>query len=279
MNAVEFDHVTLSYGGRRILSDVSFAIRQGDFVGLLGGNGAGKTTLLRAVLGLIRPATGSISVLGETPRRGNPAIGYMPQARRALPVPSVRGFDLVAGAAGGHRWGWPSPSSAEREAAWRALELVGAADIARRPIGDLSGGERQRILIAQALIGEPRLLLLDEPLISLDAGHQRAIIDLAHDLGETLGIAVVFCSHDINPLLGAVDAVLYLGNGAAAIGGVDEVITGPVLSRLYGTHIDVLRVGGRVFVMAGGVDLESHAHTHDDHTHDAHAHDAHAHDV
>lgn len=263
MSAVAFDRVTLSYGGRRVLSDVSFSIAQGAFVGLLGANGAGKTTMLRAILGLIKPEGGAISVLGRPPSRGNPSIGYMPQARRGLTDIGISGFDFVLSAAGGHRWGWPAPSAAEKEAAWKALEEVGAADLARRPLMQLSGGERQRILIAQSLIGDPKLLLLDEPLISLDAAHQRTIIDLVHDVGERLGIAVLFCSHEINPLLRAVDRVLYLGNGNAAIGSVDEVISGPVLSKLYGTHINVVRVAGRIFVMADDVELESGAHVHD----------------
>ncbi|ESY54109.1 MULTISPECIES: ABC transporter ATP-binding protein [unclassified Mesorhizobium] len=263
MNAIEFDRVTLTYGGRRVLSDVSFSLPQGAFVGLLGANGAGKTTMLRAILGLIKPAGGAISVLGKSPTRGNADIGYMPQARRALGDVGVSGLDFVLSAAGGHRWGWPVASAAEKEAAWKALEEVGAGDLARRPLGELSGGERQRILIAQSLIGNPQLLLLDEPLISLDAGHQRAIIDLVHQIGERLGIAVLFCSHEINPLLRAVDRVLYLGNRKAAIGSVDEVISGPVLSKLYGTHINVVRVAGRIFVMADDVELESGAHVHD----------------
>ncbi|ESX59787.1 ABC transporter ATP-binding protein [Mesorhizobium sp. LSHC422A00] len=263
MNAIEFDKVTLTYGGRRVLSDVSFSLPQGAFVGLLGANGAGKTTMLRAILGLIKPAGGAISVLGKSPTRGNADIGYMPQARRALGDVGVSGLDFVLSAAGGHRWGWPVASAAEKEASWKALEEVGAGDLARRPLGELSGGERQRILIAQSLIGNPQLLLLDEPLISLDAGHQRAIIDLVHQIGERLGIAVLFCSHEINPLLRAVDRVLYLGNRKAAIGSVDEVISGPVLSKLYGTHINVVRVAGRIFVMADDVELESGAHVHD----------------
>ncbi|MBN9078797.1 MAG: ABC transporter ATP-binding protein [Rhizobiales bacterium 65-79] len=263
MNAVTFDHVTLAYGGRRVLSGVSFAIPQGEFVALLGANGAGKTTILRAILGLVRPQGGTITVLGEAPRRGNPAIGYVPQLRRGAAQTSISGFDLVAGAAGGHRWGWPVASATEKVAAWKALEQVGATDIAKRPFDRLSGGERQRILIAQALIGEPKLLLLDEPLISLDAGHQRTIIELAHELGERRGIAVIFCSHDINPLIKVADEVLYVGNGKAAIGGVDEVINGPVLSDLYGTPISVAHVNGRIFVMADGIELESHAHVHD----------------
>jgi zinc/manganese transport system ATP-binding protein len=263
MNAVGFDQVTLAYGGHRVLTGVSFAIAQGEFVALLGANGSGKTTILRAILGLVRHESGTISVLGKAPLRGNPGIGYVPQLRRGSVQTSISGLDLVAGATGGHRWGWPVASATEKVAAWKALEQVGATDIARRPFDRLSGGERQRILIAQALTGEPKLLLLDEPLISLDAGHQRTIIELARELGERLGIAVIFCSHDINPLLKAADKVLYVGNGKAAVGPVNEIISGPVLSGLFDTPIHVVRVEGRIFVMADGIELEGHAHAHD----------------
>ena len=246
-----------------MLSDVSFAIPQGSFVGILGPNGAGKTTLLRAVLGLVPAAAGRIGVLGDAPRRGNPAIGYMPQARRLAADLGLTGFDLVVGAAGGHRWGWPLASRADREQASHALEQVGAADLARRPLNELSGGERQRILIAEALLGAPKLLLLDEPLISLDAGHQRTIIELVHRIGADLGIAVLFCSHEINPLLHVVDEVLYLGRGKAAIGSVEAVINPEVLTALYGSPITVLRANGRVFVMADDLDLGAEGHNHD----------------
>lgn len=262
MNVVSLDSVTLSYGGRRVLTDVSFSIPQGAFVGLLGANGAGKTTLLRTILGIIRPTAGQVSVFGHPPRRGDREIGYMPQTRRIPSHMGISGLDFVLSSVAGHRWGWPGISAEEKDAAWKALEDVGATELARRPLTELSGGERQRILIAQALIGMPKLLLLDEPLISLDAGHQRAIIELVHQIGEKLGIAVIFCAHEINPLLPAVDRVLYLGNHRAAIGSVDEVINGPVLSELYGTPINVLHAGGRIFVMADDIDVESGAHVH-----------------
>jgi len=267
VTALAFEGVSLTYKGHPVLSDVSFSIREGSFVGILGPNGAGKTTLLRAVLGLIAPEAGRISVLGQAPTRGNSAIGYMPQARRLPAQVGLTGFDLVLGATRGHRWGWPLASAADRDAAAEALERVGAAALARRPLNQLSGGERQRILIAQALIGRPKLLLLDEPLISLDAGHQRAIIELVHRLGEELGIAVLFCSHEINPLLHVVDEVLYLGKGKAAIGSVEAVINPQVLTALYGAPISVVRANGRIFVMADDIDLEGGGHDHDDHDH------------
>jgi zinc/manganese transport system ATP-binding protein len=242
---------------------------------VLGPNGSGKTTLLRAILGLLPPRGGTIRVLGRPVARGNPAVGYMPQTRGALDNLRLSGWDFVASGASGHRWGLPLlRAEARREVQW-ALEMVDAAELARRPLAETSGGERQRLLLAQALLGRPRLLLLDEPLISLDPHHQRSVVELTKTLQRELGIAVLFSAHEINPLLGALDRVLYLGSGRAALGTVDEVISGPVLSRLYGSEIEVVRVNGRIFVMSGGHDMERDAHQHDSHWHDPHQHDSH----
>ena len=246
--AVELRGVTLALGGRTILDDISLAADAGAFIGVLGPNGAGKTTLLRAILGLVRPARGAIRVLGRPARRGDPAIGYMPQLRAAVPQ-RLTGRAFVAAAARGHRWGLARPDAADRRDVDRALDLVGAAALALRPLAELSGGERQRVLLAQGLLGQPRLLLLDEPLASLDPRHQAGIVALVRDVARHLGITVLFSAHDLAPLLGALDRVLYLGATRAAIGTVDEVVTGPVLSRLYGAPIEVLRVGTRILVL------------------------------
>jgi zinc/manganese transport system ATP-binding protein len=276
VNAIEFRDVRLSLGGRVILSDVSFDIGAREFVGVLGPNGAGKTTLLRAVLGLVPPGRGSIRVLGRKAARGNPAVGYMPQVRGAAAGLRLSGWDFVAGAVDGHRLGLPIPGRAGRAEVDRALDLVGARALAGRPLAETSGGERQRLLLAQALIGRPRLLLLDEPLISLDPSHQRGVVELARSLQTELGIAVLFSAHELNPILGALDRVLYLGHGQAALGTVDEIITGPVLSRLYGSEIDVVRLRGRIFVMSGSHDVERDDHRHDEGRHDEGTHHAHA---
>ncbi len=260
VNAVELAGVTLTLGGHDVLSDVTVAIGGCEFIGVLGPNGAGKTTLMRALLGLLRPRRGSVRVLDRPASRGNRRIGYMPQARAA--PPRLSGLDMVASAAGGHNWG-PLPSRADRAAARRAIALVDAEELAERPVSDLSGGERQRLLLAQALVGAPRLLLLDEPLISLDPRRQQEVVALARRVQRELAITVLFSAHELNPLLGALDRILYLGGGHAALGTVDEVITGDVLSRLYGAEIEVVRVGGRVFVMSGGQDVERTAHLHE----------------
>ncbi|OMR80202.1 ABC transporter ATP-binding protein, partial [Burkholderia pseudomallei] len=196
------------------------------------------------------------------------------------------GRDFVAMAADGHRWGLPHASAAAAADVDRVLDLVGASALAKRPLSELSGGERQRLLLAQCLLGTPTLLLLDEPLISLDPNHQRGVVELVRRVQRELGITVLFSAHELNPLLNALDRVLYLGNGVAALGTVDEVITKPVLSRLYGSPIDVMRVNGRIFVMSGDVEVEKHDHGHEDehdHGHEhghAHSHGGgHSHDV
>jgi zinc/manganese transport system ATP-binding protein len=273
VSALSFDAVTIRLGRRDILSAASFAMREGEFVGMLGANGAGKTTLMRAALGLVPVAAGAIRVLERPVKRGNPAIGYMPQNRGAMAGLRLTGWDVVASAALGRRFGFGSlDKAARREIDW-ALDEVGARDLARQSIGELSGGERQRVLLSQALLGRPRLLLLDEPLISLDPAHQKSVVEIARRICEDLKVAIVFSAHELNPLVNAIDRVLYLGGGAAVIGPVEEVVTGPVLSRLYGAEIEVVRVRERYFVMAGDVEVEREAHRHD-HSHDHH--DAHA---
>ena len=258
--AVAFHDVGIHLGRRRVLSDVSFIIPRGAFVGVLGPNGAGKTTLLRAILGLQPLAAGRIDVMGEAPRRGNAQVGYMPQFRRGAAQLALTGHDLVLGAIGGARWGWPGATREERRLAEDALDAVGATELARRPVNELSGGERQRVLFAQALLGDPGLLLLDAPLVSLDPGHPRGIGAAGHRVARRRGSTVLFCAHDLNPLLGAVDLVLYLGNGAAALGPVDEVVTSEVLGKLYQTRIHVARIDGRVFVMSSDGQVATCAH-------------------
>jgi zinc/manganese transport system ATP-binding protein len=265
MHAIEFDHVALAVGGKHgrvVLSEVNFAVGEREFVGVLGPNGAGKTTLMRAMLGLIAPASGSIRIFGKSPAQGRRLAGYMPQARNVAPSWHLSGRAFVAAAASGQLWGLPLLSRADSQDVERVLDLVQARSLADRPLGSLSGGERQRLLLAQALLGTPRLLLLDEPLISLDPHRQQEVVELIRRLQRELGIAVLFSAHELNPLLGALDRVLYLGGGHAALGTLDEVITAPVLSRLYGTAIDVLQMHGRIFVMAGAHDVERDHHGH-----------------
>jgi zinc/manganese transport system ATP-binding protein len=268
MNVVELDRATLRMGGRDVLKHASFAIQAGEFIGVLGPNGAGKTTLMRAILGLLPPSGGQVRVFGRAPKRGDATIGYLPQVRTVLPDLHIRGLEFIASSLNGERWGVPSLKRADRQMIDEMLALIDARDLAERPLSEMSGGERQRLLLAQALIGKPQLLLLDEPLISLDAHHQETAIAVVHKACRERGITVLFSAHELNQLLGTLDRVLYLGNGQAVLGTVDEVITAPVLSRLYGTDIHVVRTEGQIFVMSRGRDVEHAAHQHDhDHGH------------
>jgi zinc/manganese transport system ATP-binding protein len=272
--AVEFDRVTIAIGGNTILSDVSLQVASGELVGVLGANGAGKTTVMRAILGLITPISGRITVLGKPVVRGHRKIGYLPQTRTAPAATRLTGYDFLASSIRGHRLGVPFLTAEDAREIDRAVALVGAGDLVRRPLNALSGGERQRVLLAQVLMGRPALLLLDEPLIGLDPRQQQVVVDVVRGLASDLGLTVLFSAHELSQLLPAIDRVLYLGNRQAALGTVDEVVTPAVMSRLYGAPIDVVRVGGRIFVLSNGRDIESHHHDHPHHDHH-HADDDH----
>jgi len=263
VNAIDLEHVTLVRGGRTVLADIMATIRAGEFIGVFGPNGSGKTTLLHALLGLLRPSAGSIRIFGEPAVRGSVGIGYLPQQRRSIGDLKVSGWDFVASAVNGSQWGLPLLSAAGRRDVWRALETVEAGNLAGRPLSEVSGGETQRLFLAKALLGKPRLLLLDEPLISLDPRFQRTTVALVKRIQQEAGMTILFTAHELNPLLDAMDRVLYLGNGSAALGTVEEVITSEVLSRLYGMPLEVLRLKGRVVVVSAHGEVEADAHRHD----------------
>jgi zinc/manganese transport system ATP-binding protein len=247
--AVSCVGVTLAYGDRRVWSDLTLDVAPGSFVAILGPNGAGKTSLLKAILGLVAPSDGEVSVFGRPPRRGDPAIGYIPQHQsfdRDLPM---RGRDLVRMGIDGHRWGIGLPDARISADVDRAIASVDATGYANGPIGRLSGGELQRLRIAQALVGGPRLLLCDEPLASLDLHHQQAITDLIAGWRRDAAGTVLFVTHDVNPVLHLVDRLVFVVNGRWAAGTPDEVLTSERMSDLYGSHVDVVRVHGRVLVV------------------------------
>lgn len=263
MSAITLDGVSIALGGKRLLADIDLTINEGEFVGVLGPNGAGKTTLMRAILGLVPVEAGTIRIFGSPARRGLPGIAYLPQTRGTAPTAPIAGRDFIASAVRGEQWGLPLLSRDDRLALDEALALVDGAGLARRPLSQMSGGERQRLLIAGALVGRPRLLLLDEPLISLDQHQQAVVVELVRDLSKRLGLTVLFTAHELNQLLGAVDRILYLGHGHAALGTVDEVVNPATLTRLYGAPIEVIRSGGRIFVMSEGAHVErEHHHDH-----------------
>ncbi len=245
----------VSLGGRTILSDVNFEIAPGQFTGLIGSNGAGKTTLMRVILGLQSPTNGRLVLAGDTPdaRRSSP-VGYVPQKFLLDPDIPLRARDLVALGLDGHRLGIPLPSRSRRERVDEMLNAVGAQAFAEERVGRLSGGEQQRVLIAHALVSRPSLLLLDEPLANLDIRSVREIVALISRLAREQGVAVLISAHEVNPLLRAMDQVVYIASGRVASGPTDEVIRSEVLSRLYGQHVDVLHLHGRVLVVAGDGD-------------------------
>ena len=254
-------NATLRYGERTLFEGLTFELHEGEFLAVLGPNGAGKTSLVRLLLGLARPTSGSVLLEGADPAGRRSAIGYVPQQRafdRDLPL---RGRDLVRLGLDGHRFGAGRSTRDWHERVDQALASVGAGVYADAPVGRLSGGEQQRLRIAQALVCEPRLLLVDEPLLSLDLGYQRTVVDLLDDHRRRAGTPVLFVTHDVNPVLHAVDRVLYLAGGTWAIGPVDEVLTSETLSRLYGIEVDVLRVRNRI-VVVGTPDDEHHHHEH-----------------
>ena len=263
MVVIEFNRVTLARAQRIVLADVSLAIDGGEFIGVFGPNGAGKTTLLQAILGLLPPVAGELKVFGVAPTRGNRAAGYLPQQRASIADLCLRGWDFVASAHHGDRWGLPLCGREGRRAVDRAIGLVEAQTLAARPLCELSGGELQRLLLAQALLDKPRLLLLDEPFLNLDPHFQQAIVALVKGIQQEEGITVLFTAHEVNALLGAMDRVLYLGQGKAALGTVEEVITSEVLSRLYGAPVDVLRLDQRLLVVSGQGVVDADAHRHD----------------
>lgn len=254
---ITLDQAAIALGGRTVLREVSFEVHPGQFIAVLGANGAGKTTLFRALLGLIPPAAGRLHFLGKPIMRGPNPIGYMPQMRYLPRTVRLTGAEFVLNAAGDGRWGRFWTTRAERQQVAWALDMVGASALADRAIDRLSGGERQRLLLAQTLLGRPQLLLLDEPLAGLDPRYQQEIVAMIDRVRRTLDIAVLFSAHDINPLMAVADQVLYLAGGQAVMGTVDQVITGPVLSRLYGATIKVARIDGRMFVYSGAANLGS----------------------
>jgi zinc/manganese transport system ATP-binding protein len=246
-----------------VLRGIDFAIAPGQFTGLIGSNGAGKTTLLRAILGLQgrdHTTSGQILVDGAArTRRGAGAIGYVPQRLAVDPDVPLRARDLVALGIDGHRLGFGRPSATRRARVDAMLAAVGATVFADARVGELSGGEQQRVLIAHALVSDPALLLLDEPLANLDLRSANEIVTLVARLARERELAVLISAHEINPLLPVMDQIVYLAQGRAVHGTVDEVVRGDVLTRLYGHHVDVLHVHGRVLVVAAvGADIDAH---------------------
>jgi zinc/manganese transport system ATP-binding protein len=241
---LRLEGIGVRLGGRQVLSDVTFSLAKGEFTGIIGPNGAGKTTLLRVILGMVEPSGGRVLV-------DKKSIGYVPQKLVIDPDMPLRARDVVSLGLDGYRLGFGFPSRRRRELVEAALADVGADGFADARVGELSGGEQQRVLIAHALISRPKLLLLDEPLANLDLRSEQEIVAVLGKLAREHEISVLLSAHDMNPLLAVMDRIVYVANGHAASGPTDEVVTSAGLTQLYGHHVDVVRLHGRVLVVAG----------------------------
>ena len=245
----------VSLGGREILKEIDFALKSGEFCGLIGANGSGKTTLIRTILGFVSPTRGEVALAGG----GGASVGFVPQKFSLDPYMPMRARDLVALGLDGARLGLPFPSSSRRRKVDEMLEAVEATGFANQRLGSLSGGQLQRVLIAHALIRRPRLLLLDEPLANLDIRAVAGIVALLRRLSREHDMAVLLSAHDMNPLITTMDRIVYLAQGRAVTGTTNAVVRTEVLSQLYGYHIDVVRVHGRVLVVAADAEWDAHA--------------------
>jgi zinc/manganese transport system ATP-binding protein len=265
---ISFRAAGVRIGDRDIWSGADIDVAQSEFVAVLGPNGAGKSSLLKVVLGLLPVTTGAVSIFGAEPGHHNARIGYLPQRRTFDPSLRLRGVDVVRFGIDGDRWGFPLPKywgrrrKLDDERVDRVIDLVGAGEYAHRPIGEVSGGEQQRLLIAQALIRSPSILLLDEPLDSLDLPNQHAVASLVRKVAKSEGTTVVMVAHDVNPILSFLDRVVYVARGTVVAGKPDDVVRSEVLSDLYQTPIEVLRTSDGRLVVVGAPD---------GHTHHAHA--------
>ncbi|WP_235503202.1 metal ABC transporter ATP-binding protein [Candidatus Xiphinematobacter sp. Idaho Grape] len=250
INSLSMNEASVCLGGTQILSTVTAEVKAGEFVGIFGPNGAGKSTLVKCILGLLPLSSGRISVFGSPPGRENRHIGYMPQSQNNLENTALSAFSVVAAITNGNRWGLPWYDKALKNEVIKSLHLVGAANYAHRPFSILSNGEKQCVALAQALLGKPRLLILDEPLANLDPHNQIRLIQCIQKIRKSAGTTVLFITHDVNPLLDVMDQVLYIAGGSATLGPVSKVFTSEVLSALYRTKIHVIHAKGRIFVVS-----------------------------
>ena len=246
---LSIDAATLQFAGRTIWQDLSIDVAPHEFIAVIGSNGSGKSSLLKAILGQVELSKGQIKVDGRPVKAGHRKIGYIPQHRAVDAATPLRAKDLVRLGLDGHRFGLPLPNPRAKRRVAQMLTQVDAAHLSQKTVGQLSGGELQRLRVAQAVIGEPNLILADEPLSALDLHQQKVIADLINQERNQHNAAVLFVTHDVNPILEHVDRVLYLANGKFRIGTPDEVLRSEVLSELYGTPVDVLRNQGRIVVV------------------------------
>lgn len=247
---IEINNLTLGYAKQTVLQAFTSTIYQGEFIGIFGPNGAGKSTLLKALLGLLKPVQGSLSILNQPAGQQNPHIGYMPQSRHHFRTYNLSGRAVISAALHGYRWGLPWLNKQQRQHLQHVIELVEAQSFIEQPFTQLSGGQQQRLLLAQALFNDPKILLLDEPLTNLDPANQDLLIRLIQKAQRELKATVLFTAHDVNPLLPVMDRVLYIARSNAAIGKASEVITSQKLTELYQAPMEVIQHAQRLFVFS-----------------------------
>lgn len=252
-SVISVKNLTIELSERKVLDNVSLEVNEAEFIAILGPNGAGKSTLLKLLLGLLKPTKGTITVLGKSPHRGNNSIGYAPQHRVLETDLALRACDVVGFGLDGNKWGIGFPNKKRDALINKALEEVNALQFRNAPVGHLSGGEQQRLLIAQALITNPKILLLDEPLSNLDINHGQEIVGLLAKLSKDRKVTIMLVSHDVNPLLPVIDKVLFMAKGRTVMGTPEKILTSPILSKLYDTPIEIVKALGRVFVVGAEI--------------------------
>ena len=248
--SIEFQNVTLAYANRIIFHNFNAEIKAGEFIGIFGPNGSGKSSLLKSILGLFPTTRGNILVLGKKVERGHIRIGYLPQIRQTVLNNQLSGRMYLLASLNGFQWGLSFLKKNQRnEIVDWAIEIVEANSFIHRPFIQLSGGERQRLLLAQALLDRPKIILLDEPLAHLDPHYQESLIALVQRIRSQLNATILFTSHDVNPLLSNINRALYLSHGKIALGSVDEIISSKKLSELYDTKMEVIRYKDRLLII------------------------------
>lgn len=262
MEIVRAVNLSVRYSNKTIWHGANFSVGKGEFVAILGPNGAGKTTLFRLLLGLLAPTEGVLEIFGGKPRRGNPRIGYVPQRHTIDSDLRIEALELVRLGLSGNRFGFipSSEKKREKEKAMDALRSVGAQNLAHAPLGVLSGGELQRVFLAEALVSDPEILLLDEPLSNLDIRYETNMVRLIHDVAASRNATVLLIAHNINPLLSSLDSVIYLANGHVAVGSPRDVMTSESLTNLYGAPIEVLRDSRGRLAVIGTEESPPHHH-------------------
>ncbi len=204
---LKLDNVSFSYNGRRVLENVSFEVPEKDFLALLGPNGGGKTTLLKLCVGLLKPQSGTITLLGSKPEQVKHLIGYVPQESNPNPTFPIRVMDVVLMGRLNKRKRrfFRKFSEQDYQIVEDTLKRLGLWELRERPVSNLSGGQRQRVMIARALVAEPEIIFMDEPTASVDRKFQTELYELLKELNEEMTVIVV--SHDLSVLSSYVKSV------------------------------------------------------------------------